>query len=379
MFMQEPDRSHPADPPSRGLPVRLSVISSVAVALVVGCGSGTPTGPGASSSEPSRPVTATLGASITPSGTLPPATTSPVAASAPPAASPAPSPQILPAATAEAALKPLWKVAGPKIHEAWTWEPAIDAQGRIWAASSFDDSFWIIDANGKYLESWGTSGSADGQLRLSDQGNGFGAVAFRRDGGFYVADSGNARVQEFDKSRKFVRTWGSFGTDDGQFTDPIDIATDAADNVYVFSDGRLDVQEFGPDGTFKRIVASHVGPYIAIAADGTLYAVEEDPTPSIQIYAPDGRWTRTIDLRNLVHFATGVAVTGDGRILISSSLSGGAVPVYENLVELAADGHLMHLWPSGAEGIAVSTKGDRLYAAYSNVTPVVAAYALPAN
>jgi hypothetical protein len=125
----------------------------------------------------------------------------------------APSPTILEAVTPEPALKPLWHVAGPTVHEAWTWEPAIDPSGRIWAASSFDDVFWIIDPNGRYLESWGTSGTGPGQFRLADPPNGFGAIAFRSDGGFYVADTGNSRVEEFDSSRAFVKAWGSFGTD----------------------------------------------------------------------------------------------------------------------------------------------------------------------
>ena len=349
----------------------------LAAAIVGGCASPA-TAP--SGSAPGSQQAVTSGASQPGHASVAPTGTSADVSDAPsPSTQASPAPLVLPSASPEPALKPLWQAQGPKGKQAWTWEPAIDPTGRIWAASSFDDVFWIIDPAGRYLESFGTSGSGDGQFRLSDQENGFGAVAFRRDGGFYVADSGNFRVQQFDKNRTFVRSWGSFGTDPGQFTDPIDIATDGADNVYVFSDGRIDVQEFGPDGTFKRIVATHVGPYIAVAADGTVYAIEEDPEPAVQVYAPDGRWTRTIDLRNLVHFATGVAVTADGRILVASSSNGGAVPIYESLVELAPDGHLLHFWPTGAEGIAVDAKGDRLYAAFSNVTPIVAAYALPAH
>jgi hypothetical protein len=346
----------------------------LATALVAGCA--TPAGglvPPTSTGPTIGPTSA-----ATPSFTDVAVATEPPA-SPPPSATPTPSPLVLAAARSEPALKPLWRTAGPTIHESWTWEPAIDPTGRIWAASSFDDSFWIIDRDGRYLESFGVSGSGDGQFHLADQDNGFGAIAFRRDGGFDVADTGNWRVEQFDRNRTFIRAWGSFGTGNGQFTDPLDIATDGADNVYVFSDGRQDVQEFGPDGTFIRIAASGVGPYIAVATDGSLYAVVDDPTPSLRVYAPDGRRVRTIDLRNLVTFATGVAVTNDGRILVASAKTGGANPTYENLVELAADGHLLHLWPSGAEGIAVSPSGDRLYAAYSNVSPVVAAFALPAN
>jgi sugar lactone lactonase YvrE len=224
---------------------------------------------------------------------------------------------------------------------------------------------------------WGTSGSDPGQFTFVFEGNGFGAITFRPDGGFYVADSGNNRIQQFDASRKFVGSWGGFGTDDGQLISPIDIAIDGQGRVYVECDVRHDIQVFDPDGKFIRVAASGVGPYLAVAGDGTLYAIQEDPVPTVEVFAPDGRWTASWDIHEFASFATGIAVTPAGRIFVASSKSGGAIPGYENLVELDAAGTAMHFWPSGAEGIAVNASGDRLYAAYSDVTPVVRAFAVP--
>ncbi len=152
------------------------------------------------------------------------------------------------------------KQAGPTKERGWNWTPAVDPTGRIWAASSFDNVFWIFDRDGTYLESWGTPGREDGQFKLHEGGNGFGAVAFRADGGFYVIDTGNYRVQQFDKARTFVRAWGSFGTDDGQFALPVGIDTDGAGNVYVFDDGPGAVRVFNADGKFIGTAAEDVGP-----------------------------------------------------------------------------------------------------------------------
>jgi sugar lactone lactonase YvrE len=289
----------------------------------------------------------------------------------------APTPKVVARIPMEAALKPVWQYTSGSNSDPWIWEPAVDPKGRVWAASSFADEFWIISKDGARLGQWGTSGSEPGEFTFVVQGNGFGAITFRPDGGFYVADSGNNRVQQFDANRKPIRTWGGFGTDDGQLISPLDIGRDDQGRVYVESDSRHDIQVFDADGTFIRVAATDVGPYLAVAADGTLYAVQDDPVPSLQIYAPDGRWMETWDLHELMTFATAVAVTDDGRIFVASSTSGGASPVYENLLQLDSHGEAQHLWPSGAEGIAVNAAGDRLYATYSDITTVVGAFPLP--
>ena len=39
-------------------------------------------------------------------------------------------------------------------------------------------------------------------------------------GGFYVADSGNRRIEQFAADRSFVREWGGFGSEPGKFVMP---------------------------------------------------------------------------------------------------------------------------------------------------------------
>ena len=87
------------------------------------------------------------------------------------AGSPMPDPIVLPSTEPEPALEELWEAAGPAVAKGWTWSPAIDPQGRIWAASSFDNVFWIFDREGTYIESWGEPGTGDGQFRFAVEGN----------------------------------------------------------------------------------------------------------------------------------------------------------------------------------------------------------------
>src|SRR5215831_17496393 len=78
-------------------------------------------------------------------------------------------------------------------------------------------------------------------------------VAFDAAGNIYVADGvGNQRVAKFDKNGVFIKSWGSKGTEPGQFgTSARAIAVDAQGNVYVADSGNKRIQVFDSNGTFK--------------------------------------------------------------------------------------------------------------------------------
>lgn len=77
-------------------------------------------------------------------------------------------------------------------------------------------------------------------------------VAWDAAGNIFVADGyGNARIAKFDKNGKFIKSWGSKGTESGQFDTPHSIAVDARDNVYVADMGNKRIQVFDNDGAFK--------------------------------------------------------------------------------------------------------------------------------
>ena len=99
---------------------------------------------------------------------------------------------------------------GPSDFVPWSLAKAPD--GRLWAAIGLKDTFAIFGPDVTYEESWGTPGTDKGQFNLRRaNGDPFGMVAFAKDGSFFVLDSGNHRVQVFDKDRTFVRQWGTLG------------------------------------------------------------------------------------------------------------------------------------------------------------------------
>jgi hypothetical protein len=57
-------------------------------------------------------------------------------------------------------------------------------------------------------------------------------------------------IKKFDSDGKFIASWGSEGTGDGQFLHAHDIDIDSLGNVYVSDDDKNSIQKFTSDGKF---------------------------------------------------------------------------------------------------------------------------------
>lgn len=65
-------------------------------------------------------------------------------------------------------------------------------------------------------------------------------------GDVYVSDTGNHRVEKFDREGNFITQWGGFGNGKGQFNFPYGIAVDAKGSVFVVDSGNTRVEQFMP-------------------------------------------------------------------------------------------------------------------------------------
>jgi DNA-binding beta-propeller fold protein YncE len=84
-------------------------------------------------------------------------------------------------------------------------------------------------------------------------------VAWDTAGNIFIADGyGNARIAKFDQNGKYIESWGSKGSEPGQFDAPHSIAADAQGKVYVADPGNKRVEVFDNNGVFKSQF-SHVG------------------------------------------------------------------------------------------------------------------------
>ncbi len=110
-------------------------------------------------------------------------------------------------------------------------------------------------------------------------------VAWDAAGNIYIADGyGNSRIAKFDKHGKFLKSWGSKGSDPGQFDTPHGLAIDAQGNVYVADTGNKRIQVFDGEGTFKTQIANVGSPAALCITSGPhqyLYSSNSNPPDDI--------------------------------------------------------------------------------------------------
>lgn len=111
-------------------------------------------------------------------------------------------------------------------------------------------------------------------------------VAWDSAGDIYVADGygNNARVAKFDENGKFIKSWGSKGSGQGQFNSVRGIAIDSHGNVYVADAGNKRIQVFDGDGNFKTQIENIGEPSAVCITPGPhqyLYSSDSNPPDDI--------------------------------------------------------------------------------------------------
>ncbi|NCV21934.1 MAG: TIGR03663 family protein, partial [Chloroflexi bacterium] len=94
------------------------------------------------------------------------------------------------------------------------------------------------------LSEFGTTGKANGQYTLPR------GIASAGANAFFIADTGNHRIQKVDRAGKVLLAWGTEGSGDGQFKEPMGVATDRDGNVFVADTWNHRIQKFDPNGKF---------------------------------------------------------------------------------------------------------------------------------
>ncbi|MDQ3837988.1 MAG: hypothetical protein M3297_01830, partial [Thermoproteota archaeon] len=99
-----------------------------------------------------------------------------------------------------------------------------------------------------FVATWGSEGIGFGKFRQPLE------IAIDSDNDLYVTDTTSVsnQIQKFATNGTFITSWGVLGFGEGRFTSAAAIDTDSSDNVYVTDLGSPEtaVQKFTTDGTF---------------------------------------------------------------------------------------------------------------------------------
>ena len=167
--------------------------------------------------------------------------------------------------------------------------------GNLYLVDARNSMILVFDDELTFVRAWGGYGTEPGQFRKPTD------LAFGREGDtVFVVDSNNHRVQVFDLEGTFQRAWGEPGDGDGQFKRVFGIAAGRDGFVYVTDSGTHRVQKFTEAG-------DHVATWGGFGTDhGLLWkprGVEQDDQLRVlvvdqgnhraQIFSPDGTWLVT--------------------------------------------------------------------------------------
>jgi DNA-binding beta-propeller fold protein YncE len=142
------------------------------------------------------------------------------------------------------------------------------------------------------ISSWGTFGSQNGQF------DGSADVAVENsDNTVYVTDINNARVQKFSEKGKFLQAWGEKGVTNDSFNHPGDVATGGG-YVYVSDINNNRIQKFDLEGKYIASWGSsgsedgqfdHPGAIAVDSSDGTLY-ITDIGNHRVEKFSSDGKY-----------------------------------------------------------------------------------------
>lgn len=159
------------------------------------------------------------------------------------------------------------------------WGIAVDGQGNIYVADTWNHRIQKFDANSKFIQEWGSFGQPSDRPEYMWGPRG---IAISQDGRVYVTDTGNKRVVVFDSDGKFLQEFGR--EEDSRLDEPVGIAIGGDGLVYVADTWNMQVVVFSAEGNLitKWPVQAWTGysldnkPYIAVDAEDRVYITDPE-------------------------------------------------------------------------------------------------------
>jgi DNA-binding beta-propeller fold protein YncE len=176
------------------------------------------------------------------------------------------------------------------------WGMAIDGDGYIYVADTWNHRIQKFTSEGKFVITWGHFGQAE----TPDAFWGPRDILIDDFDHVYVTDTGNKRIVVFTLKGEFITEFGEVGLGDGQFDEPSGMAMDEDGNLYVADTWNGRIQAFSPDiegisqvymnkwdveGWYGQSLDNK--PYLTVGIDGNIY-VSDPELSRIIVYSPEG-------------------------------------------------------------------------------------------
>jgi len=231
--------------------------------------------------------------------------------------------------------KQLWYFKQPK-------GMAVDKEGYLYIADSWNDRIQKFSADGSFITTWGKLGDEQGEFNQPYD------VAIDDEGFVYITDSQNERVQKFSPEGKFVSAWDNSKYSTDLFNLPTGIAIDFRDDVYVVDTNADQIHKFDKTGQYLFSwgqTGTGVGDFhhprgIAAGEKGHIYVADEGNN-RIQKFTSSGEFV----------MMWGVTGNGDGEFNLPNAVTvgnSGAVYVTDRknhrIQKFTPDGVFLSSW-----------------------------------
>jgi sugar lactone lactonase YvrE len=207
----------------------------------------------------------------------------------------------------------------------YPWDVAFSDSGEIFIASYNYHCVYVLDKQqGNILRTIGIAGSyGAGDLQFN-----YPAAMIIHGDMVYVAEEGNHRIQKFTTSGKFVSTFGSQGSGEGQLSSPRGICVDPEGKICVSESSNSRISVFNADGSFDHHISGNlINPWgLAFDPSGNLH-VANYSSHNVVVFTSEGKYEKVYG-QGYVYNPAGLAIDPEGYVFVSEYKSGGRLVIF---------------------------------------------------
>lgn len=193
-----------------------------------------------------------------------------------------------------------------------------DSHDHLLVADSHNHRIKILSLKGEVLKSFGSQGIIEGQFNFPY------CLALNRRGNLIVvSDSQNHRVQIVTPSGRLVKYIGGFGDEVGRLKNPLGVAIDSDEVIYVADSGNSRIQIFSREGIPRGMIVSKemACPWgVAISKDGHIVVTDYN-NHRVCVFNKDGSIALQFGSRGntdgLLNNPAGVTVDDQGQYVVA--------------------------------------------------------------
>ncbi|KAK6165612.1 hypothetical protein SNE40_022509 [Patella caerulea] len=194
----------------------------------------------------------------------------------------------------------------------------------IYVADSSNHRVQVFDNTGRFLRSFGSYGTNEGEFDC------LAGITVNTLGQVIVSDRYNHRIQVFDHNCSCITSFGEEGSAEGQLNYPWGIACDNMGFIYVCDKENNRIQVFQSNGNFVRgfgEMGSRDGEfdnpqYVAVSPDNKIY-ISDSSNHRIQVFSMYGDFLFSFGSSGTqngqLKYPRGVAIDSQGFVAVSDS------------------------------------------------------------